>query len=64
MGQRLQDLGIGFSESEHQTRLGQYCGFDLFGDLQDLQRLRITCSRVAHLMGQAFDGFNILCEHF
>ena len=54
------DLGVGFTEAQYQAGLGPRARGMPLGEREHAERLRVTRARIAHAMGQPFDGFQIL----
>lgn len=46
--QGVEDLLVSLAQSQHDGRLGEHIGFDLFSVLKDTQRLVNVCSGVTH----------------
>ena len=61
---RLAQFVIGLAEAEHDARLGEHLRAAPLGMGQHPQRLLVTGARIAHRMGQAPYGLDVLREHF
>ena len=60
----LQNFVVGFTQTDHQAGLCQHLRTVLLGVGQHVQGLAVSGARVAYLVGQAFDGFDVLGEDF
>ena len=58
--QCLLDLVVGFAQADHQAGLGDGARRVALGELQHVQRQLVAGARVAHRVGQALDGFQVL----
>src|SRR5690606_29830385 len=57
---RLLDFLVGFTQAQHDAGLGQGLGRVGLGMGKDVQCLVVAGTRVAHDMGQALDGLDVL----